>query len=312
MGLGFLLWWLMAKVGWRLGVDRGRQPVRIALLLLLFPILLSLITFYFHSFTGTEASGVYRGMVYIGGLFGVTLVAADGIRSLERAHVLMRRIVHGVAAVAGVGVVEFVIGWRAGRDAGHPRADPPRGHPTQARSCSSECSPPPCTRSSSAACSGLALPVAVHYASVAPRKRRRLAWLEVALIAATIPLALSRTGVVAAVVGMGIYTMGWTWRLRRRALAILVVGLVALRVACPAWSAASSRCSRSSPRTRARRPARPATSWPANWVLQHPVVRARVQHALPGDPTGVRQRLPLRRHRTGRGGGHLHASCSSS
>ena len=31
LGLAFLLWWVLAKVGSGLGVDRGRQPVRIAL-----------------------------------------------------------------------------------------------------------------------------------------------------------------------------------------------------------------------------------------------------------------------------------------
>src|SRR6185503_7611433 len=70
------------------------------------------VTFYFAPFTGLEASGVYRGVVYLASLFGVALLAADGITSLERAHVLMHRIVHGAAAVAAVGVVEFVVGWR--------------------------------------------------------------------------------------------------------------------------------------------------------------------------------------------------------
>ena len=46
LALGLLLWWVMAKIGSGLGVDRSRQPVRIALLFFLLPILVSLITFY--------------------------------------------------------------------------------------------------------------------------------------------------------------------------------------------------------------------------------------------------------------------------
>ncbi len=82
---------------------------------------------------------------------------------------------------------------------------------------------------------GIVLPVAVHYALVArravgvaasPGSRSRL-------IAGVLPLALSRTGVVAAVVGMSVFALGWTWQMRGRALVVVLVGLVVLRVAVP-------------------------------------------------------------------------------
>ena len=82
LGLAFLLWWVLAKVGSGLGVDRGRQPVRIALLAFVAagpgqPGRRSTS----RPFTGLESSGVYRGLVYLAALCGVALVAADGIPS---------------------------------------------------------------------------------------------------------------------------------------------------------------------------------------------------------------------------------------
>jgi len=232
-GLGLLLWWLLAKLGSGLGVDRTRQPVRIALLALLLPVLASLVTFYFAPFTGLEASGVYRGLVYLAALFGVCLVAADGIPTIERAHVLMHRIVHGAAAVAAVGAIEFLIGWRPAMTLAIPGLTRLGVVVEQGRSSFVRVQSTTLHPIELSALLGLMLPIAVHYALVSKGKRRRIAWLEVALIGGVLPLALSRTGVVAAVVGMTVVAFGWTWKMRGRALLITLVGLAGLRVAVP-------------------------------------------------------------------------------
>jgi O-antigen ligase len=235
MGLAFLLWWVLAKLGSGLGVARGHQPVRIALLAFVTPMLASLVTFYFHPFTGLEASGVYRGIVYIAALCGVALVAADGIPTLDRATVMMHRVVHGAAAVAAVGVLEFLVGWRPALTLHIPGLTRAADVMEQARSSFVRVQATTLHPIELSALLGMMLPIAVHYALVAEpgSRRRRIAWVEVALIGGVLPLALSRTGVVAAVVGMSVFALSWSWRLRGRALLVVLLGVGMLRVAVP-------------------------------------------------------------------------------
>ncbi|MGZ4715475.1 MAG: O-antigen ligase family protein [Acidimicrobiales bacterium] len=235
LGLAFLLWWVLAKMGSGLGVDRGRQPVRIALLAFVTPVLASLVTFYFAPFTGLEASGVYRGLVYLAALCGVALLAADGIHTLDRARVMMHRIVHGAAAVAAVGAIEFLIGWRPAMTLHIPGLTRAAAVLEQGRSSFVRVQATTLHPIELSALLGMMLPIAVHYALVAEKgsRRRRVAWIEVGLIGGVLPLALSRTGVVAAVVGMSVFALGWTWKMRGRALVVVLIGLGLLRVAVP-------------------------------------------------------------------------------
>src|SRR5581483_4705386 len=62
----------------------------------------------------------------------------------------------------------------------------------------------------------MAVPYAIHFAKYAPSKRARAAaGLGAALMAAAIPLAISRTGVLALGVVLVVMLMfGWNWRMR--------------------------------------------------------------------------------------------------
>ena len=124
VALGFLLWWGLAKLGSAQGVDRGRQPVRIAVLLLVLAVLGSVAALFLRPFTTEEGSGAYRGLILIGALVGVTLLAADGISTLDRLHTLMRRYVTGVSLVAAVGLVQWVTGYNPAATLLHPGARP--------------------------------------------------------------------------------------------------------------------------------------------------------------------------------------------
>ena len=74
IGLGLLLWWAAAKLGTRQGVDRGHQPVRVALLVLTVAVLCSIAAMFLRPFSGEESSSAYRGMVTLAALIGVALV----------------------------------------------------------------------------------------------------------------------------------------------------------------------------------------------------------------------------------------------
>jgi O-antigen ligase len=64
-------------------------------------------------------------------------------------------------------------------------------------------------------------------------RHRLLAWLQVGVIAAVLPMTLSRTGVIAAVIGL--LAIAWHWSIRRKLLAggVLVGGVAAFRLILP-------------------------------------------------------------------------------
>lgn len=76
------------------------------------------------------------------------------------------------------------------------------------------------------------LPVALHLAMTRP-DWTRLRWFAVALLAAGIPLSISRSGVLALAVAMGVYVIGFTWRQRANAAVLAVVGTMAFMIVTP-------------------------------------------------------------------------------
>ncbi len=234
VGLGLLFWWFVAKIGSGLGVDRTHQPARVALLIYLLAVLTSMVALFLRPYTGEESLGAYRGLIFLGAMFGVALVAADGISSLERVHVLMRRLVLGVSLVALGGMVEFVTGYAPARTMAIPGLTRNQELFVQGRSIFVRVQSTTLHPIELGSLLGFVLPVAVHYVFVARGRRARIvAWSEVAIIAAVLPMALTRTGVVACVVGLFVLSLDWTWRQRGRALVVAAAGLVVLRVSIP-------------------------------------------------------------------------------
>jgi len=233
-GVALLAWWALSKIGNGTDIDRGRQPVRIALYLLLLSFLASVTAFFLRPSTGAELTGVARAVMAYAGLIGVALVAADGIASLARLHTLVRRVVHGVAAVAALGLVEFVTKVSPGQRWSFPGLVRNLELPEQARSSFLRVQSTALHPIELGSLLGLLLPVAAHYAFVAPAGwRRRLAWVEAAVIGAVLPMALSRTGVIVAIVATGAVALDWSWGRRARALVIVAAFAVAIRVAVP-------------------------------------------------------------------------------
>jgi polysaccharide biosynthesis protein PslJ len=234
IGLGLLLWWGLAKLGSAQGVDRGRQPVRIGLLILILAALCSLVSLFLNPFTEESINGAYRGIILFAALAGVALVAADGISTLERLHTLMHRLVTGVALVAGLGLVQWLTGYNPAASLWVPGLARnldlmPQGRSTFIRVQSTTLHP-----IELGSLLGIVLPIAITYAFLAQdRRTKQRRWLEVGVIAAVIPMALSRTGVIAAAIGLLAIAMDWSWARRGRMAAAIVGFMVAIRVAIP-------------------------------------------------------------------------------
>jgi hypothetical protein len=234
VGLGAFAWWLLCKVGTKQGIDRGLQPVRIALTVLFLSVAASWVVMYSRASSFDEVSGANRGIILLAALAGVSLVAADGLKSLERIHVLMRRMVFGTFLVALGGIFEFVTHYIPAQRISIPGLtrnvellDQGRGNFARVQSTTLH-------PIEFGALMGLMLPVALHYATTARTKgRRQWAAIQALVIAVALPLALSRTGVIAVVIGLFVAALDWSNRRRGQMLVAAAVLTGVLRVAVP-------------------------------------------------------------------------------
>jgi len=234
LGVGFLVWWAAAKIGSGLGVDRGRQPVRIALLCFFLPVLTSIVAMFMRPTIGKEVTGAERGLLYCAALVGVAVFAADGIADLDRVHVLARRVVGFAAFVASLGIVQFVTGWNPAGRLSIPGLARNLSIQNQDRSVFLRVQSTTLHPIELGTLMGIVLPIALTYAFLTRgRWPKRLAWAQVLLIAAVLPMALTRTGVIAALVGLVAIAADWTWKRRAEVLAAGVAFLAVMRLAVP-------------------------------------------------------------------------------
>jgi O-antigen ligase len=228
VGIVGFIWWMHAKMVGRLTIARGRQPVRIALLLFGCAILASVVALYLRPFDPKEASGDNRGLLVFVGAAGITLLIADGVQSLERLNALLRRFVVAATAMALVGVPQFVTGLDIAKSIKvpglHPNTDiepwGQRGHFRRVQSTSSH-------PIEFGVVLALAFPIALHYAMTSPKRQRKW-WIGCTIVCAFgVAMSLSRSGFVALIAASIMMFASWSWRLRGRALTV-AVGFLAI------------------------------------------------------------------------------------
>jgi O-antigen ligase len=235
VGMGLLAWWALEKVAGGDRIDRQRQPLRLGVLVFGLSLAASMVALHLRPDTGKEVLGAYRGLMLIGCLFGVLLVAADGIPSVERALVLVHRIVTGVSLMAVLGLFEFFTHFNPARVLLIPGLVRNTDAFFEPRSLFVRVQSTALHPIEFGALIGMMLPLAVHCAfhETGDRRARRLAWAKVAAIGGVLPMTLSRTGVIAAAIGVVALLSQWTWRRRLRALVVSLVFVAGLRVVTP-------------------------------------------------------------------------------
>lgn len=226
-------WWWMAKYNPRLGIDRGLNPVRLVLLSYLWFVTLSWGLARLRPLTDLEVNGSNREMIMAIGMTGVALLVTDGPRSINRLEALLRRVVVGGTAFSIIGLLQFVFvdlvalvtfpGLVRNNDAVQAialRSGLSRAEGTALHSIEF------------GVVLALILPLALHFArhSADPRTRKWYAFMS-AVIAAGIPLSISRSGLLAVAVALVVLSLGWTWRERiigvfTAAAAMIGVGIV--------------------------------------------------------------------------------------
>lgn len=215
----------------------GRQPVRIVLWVYIFVSLLTYAGGYARGMFSDEASNATRTIIGVFAVSGIGLVAADAIRTRERLNVLLQRIVYGAAFMAAVGDFEALTKFNVVRHLQYPglvanshivgTASRGTGGVFRVAGTASH-------YIEFGVVLGMLLPLAIHFAIFSPTQgRRRFNWFLTALMAAGVPLAVSRAASVAVIVAVLVLAGCWTWRARVNALVLAAVFAVGMKIAKP-------------------------------------------------------------------------------
>jgi O-Antigen ligase len=215
LGMAMTVWWAGGRLARPFAATPISQPIRTAMVIFLGAAMISYVAANLRPIEGAEARAADRGLLTLVALLGLILVAGDQIPSRPRLDVLLRRVVLAGAAVATLALVQFVTGisftnylqlpglevnselYGVAQRGGFLR---PAGTATHAIEFGVAMT--------------IVFPLALHYA-IADRYRSRLIrWFPVAVMAMSVPISVSRSAVVCAVVAFGLMLPVMTARAR--------------------------------------------------------------------------------------------------
>lgn len=227
VGLGCLAWWALHHVARPVGTRRSTQPVRFAFLVFAGAVATSYVAATLRPIEGAEYSTLTLGVLLVMAWGGVLLVANDGIPDAARLLALTRVLVMLGAAMASLGIVQFLTGQVLvdrlsipGLSANHSvfgltqrqgftRPAGTASHPIEYGAVLTMILP-------------IALALGISDSSRSALRR----WTPVALIVACVPLSISRSALLSGALGILVMMSSWPGRARRIGLAVLVTSTV--------------------------------------------------------------------------------------
>jgi O-antigen ligase len=235
VGLLLTVLWLLSKVHRGLGT-RGPQPIRWAAIAFLVSFLMSYSAGYLRGLPSIEANGADLTLIATIIFLGIIISIADFVPNRARLDAVIRTIVWGGAVMAIIGHIEFTLGiviapkialpglvfhgdlvGLEARGVGFYRVASTATHYIEFSSVMALC-----------------LPFAIHLVLFDPDQRtRRRALVAAALIGAAVPVALSRTGILALLLGLLAVMPTWPWRARLNICAAAVCVMAAMVVVRP-------------------------------------------------------------------------------
>ena len=205
------------------GVDRGPNPMRVAILVYSWFALLSLAVALARPLSAIEQFGALRASTSVLILSGLALVVADGLASTAQVTKVLQRLTWVGAAFAALGIIQFFTGRTLtvsipGLTWNHAAAEVGMrslfNRPTATAAHPIEFS----------VLTAALFPLALHFMlHEPPGRQRRLAGLACALLGLAVPMSVSRSGIVAGTVGLVVLAAGWTWQQRLRAIGIAAI-----------------------------------------------------------------------------------------
>jgi O-antigen ligase len=227
LGLVLCGLWVMSRLHPEL-VMHGRQPIRWALTVWLLSLLASYAAAQFRGLTVLEANGADRSMIYALVFIGVALACADGIPTRRRFDDIVRILVWSATAMALIGIAQSTLQFQIADYMHIPglvlHTDPVgfedrRGFTRIASTTAHYIE--------FSAVMALALPFALHLARFGVTSLvRQLATISSLIIAISIPLTVSRTGILGLLVVAVVMLPAWRWRTRLN-LMVMMFGLLA-------------------------------------------------------------------------------------
>lgn len=234
LGLACFGCWACGRIHPGLGLARGFQPIRFAVLALAVCILLSYIVATRRAITTLELNAADRGLLFLASWSGICLIAADALHTREEVETLLKRLVLAVSFLAIVGYLQFFLGLdlthylhvpglRVGdttgfveERSGFRRVAGTATHPIEF-----------------GVVLAATLPIAVHFGLHDVRERFVRRWSPVVIISGAILLSISRSAIICVAVAFLVIFPQWSWRLRLRAFLALPIFLAVARAAVP-------------------------------------------------------------------------------
>ncbi|GAB7043501.1 MULTISPECIES: O-antigen ligase family protein [Catenuloplanes] len=217
LGMVFFFGWLVSKLHPRLAL-RGPQPVRWAAIFYLAAVLSAYAAGYLRGLPSLEANAADRAIIGTAAFLGVLLVCADGVSNRDRLDSLLKISVWCGMVMAAIGLLQAGLAVDVTKYIKVPGLVLHHGEELGFMSRGDGFFRVASTAQHYIEFStvmAILLPFAVHYAMFGIRKVVRQ-WAVVAgvLMGAAIPMTLSRTGIVALVVGALAMLPAWSWRVR--------------------------------------------------------------------------------------------------
>jgi O-antigen ligase len=229
-----LMWYLSAMFMPATTPVRGRQPLRVVLLIFLCAILASYAAATGRSLPALELNGADRGLILVLGWIGIALLAADGIDRLERLEAIRRRLVTGGTFISALALIQFFAHLDLAKYLAFPGL-------SEAGTYTSLLSRDGFARPMATATHPIELgvvlaallPLALHGGVYPEPGKRGRRWFQVMLILITLPMTVSRSAILGMVVIGAVILPIWPGRWRIVAVTVLGFVTIAMHAVVP-------------------------------------------------------------------------------
>ncbi len=227
--------WLLGVLVPAVGSAKGRQPVRGAVIFYFLAVVASYVVASMRGLDPVEARAADRGIFVAASTVAFALVAADGIRTRARLEQLLRAVVVAGSGLALIGILQFTISFDVASMIRIPglTVEESKYEAITSRAEFNRVAGTTYHPIEFSAVLTMLLPLALHFTFSSPPGRRRRWWLAVGIIAAAIPMSVSRTGTVGLVALALILFPTWTGARRRQALLAGVAFAVVMKALVP-------------------------------------------------------------------------------
>ncbi len=236
VGLLLFLWWLLSKLLPEAEIADGPQPIRTAVGLYFGWMLLSYAFISRRHLSVLEMNGANRTIITAFTLFGVAVVAADGIRDRKRLERLISVWVALASVVALLGLIQFFTPFDPVAYIRIPGLELTREvTSTTTRGILDRPFSTTLHPIELGVVMAMVFPLALYrlWLPGADSRDRAIRWIPVLLIGAAVPLTVSRSAVLAMVVAVGYFALALSSRSKLNVGAASVLAVIAARVAVP-------------------------------------------------------------------------------